>query len=72
MVREKLREMRKRNLYTQISLAEELRIAQSTYQMIESGYRMPNETVRVTLCDMFGLDSDYFEKTGKRNEQERQ
>lgn len=60
MKREELIFARKKNLYTQYSLAKELGISQAQYSCIENGYRQPSEDVALRLKELLGIQPEYF------------
>lgn len=53
-----LRELRKKNGYTQEALAEKLKISKSTVSMYEHGERMPNYSTMKALADLFAVEMD--------------
>ncbi|MBQ9806382.1 MAG: helix-turn-helix domain-containing protein [Clostridia bacterium] len=53
-----LRDLRKKNGYTQEALAEKLKIAKSTVSMYEHGERMPNYATMQALADLFAVEMD--------------
>ena len=52
----RLKELRKKNGFTQEMLAQKLNVAKSTISMYESGKRMPTSESMVTLSEIFGVD----------------
>ena len=55
---DKLRELRKRNDWTQEELAKKAGLAKSTISMFERGDRKPSFEVLETLADVFNVDLD--------------
>lgn len=53
-----LRDLRKKNRYTQSELSEKLKISKSTVSMYEHGERMPNYATMRALADLFGVEMD--------------
>lgn len=53
-----LRDLRKKNGYTQSELSEKLKISKSTVSMYEHGERMPNYATMRALADLFGVEMD--------------
>lgn len=53
-----LRDLRKKNGYTQSELSEKLKISKSTISMYEHGERMPNYATMRALADLFGVEMD--------------
>ena len=56
----RIREMRKREHYTQLQMAQQLKISRRTYANYERGvHAMPVE-VLVLIADLFGTSLDYL------------
>ena len=60
MFGERLKELRKKNGYTQVSLASELGVSKGTIAMWETGKRTPDYTLISQLSDMFDRRIDYI------------
>ena len=60
MFGERLKELRKKNGYTQITLAETLGITKGTVSTWETNSRKPGFEMLNTLCDLFDVRIDYL------------
>ena len=56
----RLKELRKKNGYTQITLAETLGITKGTVSTWETNSRKPGFEMLTTLCDLFDVRIDYL------------
>lgn len=63
---ERVKELRKKNGYTQITLAETLGITKGTVSTWETNSRKPGFEMLTTLCDLFDVRIDYL--TGQSND----
>ena len=57
---ERVKELRKKNGYTQITLAETLGITKGTVSTWETNSRKPGFEMLTTLCDLFDVRIDYL------------
>lgn len=57
---ERLKELRKENGYTQVTLAEALGLSKGTVAMWETGKRTPDYEIINTMSDMFDRRIDYI------------
>ena len=57
---ERVKELRKKNGYTQITLAETLGITKGTVSTWETNSRRPSFEMLSTLCDLFDVRLDYL------------
>ena len=57
---ERVKELRKKNGYTQITLAETLGITKGTVSTWETNSRRPSFEMLNTLCDLFDVRLDYL------------
>jgi transcriptional regulator with XRE-family HTH domain len=60
MFAERLKLLRKKNGYTQVSLAEKLEVSKGTVAMWETGKRTPDFETLFTLSDLFDVRIDYI------------
>ena len=60
MFAERLKLLRKKQGYTQVSLAKELEVSKGTVAMWETGKRTPDFDMLVTLSDLFDVRIDYI------------
>ena len=60
MFAERLKLLRKKQGYTQVSLAGELEVSKGTVAMWETGKRTPDFDMLVTLSDLFDVRIDYL------------
>ena len=60
MFAERLKLLRKKQGYTQVSLAGELEVSKGTVAMWETGKRTPDFDMLVTLSDLFDVSIDYI------------
>ena len=60
MFAERLKEMRKKNGYTQVSLAEALGVSKGTVAMWETGKRNPDFEKLHEICDIFDRRMEYM------------
>lgn len=60
MFAERLKELRKKNGYTQVSLAEALGVSKGTVAMWETGKRTPDFNMVNRLSDLFDRRMDYI------------
>jgi transcriptional regulator with XRE-family HTH domain len=60
MFDERLKLLRKKNGYTQVSLAEKLGVSKGTVAMWETGKRTPDFETLCTLSDLFDVRIDYI------------
>ena len=56
----RLKELRKKNGYTQITLAEKLGVSKGTVAMWEVGKRKPDFETLCTLSELFDVRTDYI------------
>lgn len=69
--REALILRRRQSLLNQYEVAVRVGISQSKYSLIENGYANPSKEEAAILCELFDLESDYFnDKTYERSEDE--
>ena len=66
MFDERLRLLRKKHGYTQVSLAETLGVSKGTIAMWETGKRTPDFETLIRLSDLFDVRTDYI--LGKSND----
>ena len=66
MIGERLKELRKKNGYTQVTLADNLGVSKSTVAMWETDKRMPDFDKLNELCDLFDVSLDYL--TGRSDD----
>lgn len=66
MFDERLRLLRKKHGYTQVSLAETLGVSKGTVAMWETGKRTPDFETLIKLSDLFDVRTDYI--LGKSND----
>ena len=66
MFDERLKSLRKKCGYTQVSLAETLGVSKGTVAMWETGKRTPNFETLIRLSDLFDVRTDYI--LGKSND----
>lgn len=66
MFDERLKSLRKKCGYTQVSLAETLGVSKGTVAMWETGKRTPNFETLIRLSDLFDMRTDYI--LGKSND----
>lgn len=66
MFDERLRLLRKKHGYTQVSLAETLGLSKGTVAMWETGKRTPDFETLIRLSDLFDVRTDYI--LGKSND----
>ena len=64
MIGERLKKLRKKNGYTQVTLAENLGVSKGTVAMWETNKRMPDKLNE--LCDLFDVSLDYL--TGRSDD----
>ena len=60
MFAERLKLLRKKRGYTQVSLAEELEVSKGTVAMWETGKRTPDFDMLITLSELFDVRIDYI------------
>lgn len=60
MFGERLKKLRKKNGYTQVSLSEELGVSKGTVAMWETGKRKPDFGTLCWLSEMFDVRTDYI------------
>ena len=60
MFGERLKQLRKKNGYTQITLSEELGVSKGTVAMWETGKRKPDFETLCRLSEMFDVRTDYL------------
>lgn len=60
MFDERLKLLRKKHGYTQVSLAEELGVSKGTVAMWETGKRTPDFETLIRLSDLFDVRMDYL------------
>lgn len=60
MFGERLKKLRKKNGYTQVSLANELGVSKGTIAMWEVGKRKPDFETLCNLSDFFNVRTDYI------------
>ena len=60
MFGERLKELRKKNGYTQVSLASELGVSKGTIAMWEVGKRKPDFETLCNLSEFFNVRTDYI------------
>lgn len=60
MFAERLKLLRKKQGYTQVSLAKELEVSKGTVAMWETGKRTPDFDMLLTLSDLFDVRIDYI------------
>lgn len=60
MFAERLKTLRKKHGYTQISLAETLDVSKGTIAMWETGKRTPDLETLIRLSDLFDVRTDYI------------
>ena len=56
----RLKELRKKNGYTQVTLAEKLGVSKGTIAMWEVGKRKPDFEMLCTLSELFDVRTDYI------------
>ena len=56
----RLKELRKKNGYTQVTLAEKLGVSKGTIAMWEVGKRKPDFETLCTLSELFDVRTDYI------------
>lgn len=56
----RLKELRKKNGYTQVTLAEKLGVSKGTVAMREVGKRKPDFEMLCTLSELFDVRTDYI------------
>ena len=66
MLDERLKSLRKKCGYTQVSLAETLGVSKGTVAMWETGKRTPDFETLIRLSDLFDVRTDYI--LGKSND----
>ncbi len=66
MIGERLKKLRKKNGYTQVTLAENLGVSKGTVAMWETDKRMPDFDKLNELCDLFDVSLDYL--TGRSDD----
>lgn len=66
MIGERLKELRKKNGYTQVMLADNLGVSKGTVAMWETDKRMPDFDKLNKLCDLFDVRLDYL--TGRSDD----
>ncbi|RGH15962.1 helix-turn-helix domain-containing protein [Clostridium sp. OF13-4] len=66
MFDERLKLLRKKHGYTQVSLAETLGVSKGTVAMWETGKRTPDFETLIKLSDLFDVRTDYI--LGKSND----
>ena len=66
MIGERLKELRKRNSYKQVTLADNLGVSKGTVAMWETDKRMPDFDKLNELCDLFDVRLDYL--TGRSDD----
>lgn len=66
MFDERLKSLRKKCGYTQVSLAETLSVSKGTVAMWETGKRTPDFETLIRLSDLFDVRTDYI--LGKSND----
>lgn len=66
MFDERLKSLRKKYGYTQVSLAETLGVSKGTVAMWETGKRTPDFETLIRLSDLFDVRTDYI--LGKSND----
>ena len=66
MFDERLKSLRKKSGYTQVSLAETLGVSKGTVAMWETGKRTPDFDTLIRLSDLFDVRTDYI--LGKSND----
>ena len=66
MFDERLKSLRKKCGYTQVSLAETLGVSKGTVAMWETGKRTPDFETLIRLSDLFDVSTDYI--LGKSND----
>ena len=66
MFDERLRLLRKKHGYTQVSLAETIGVSKGTVAMWETGKRTPDFETLIRLSDLFDVRTDYI--LGKSND----
>lgn len=66
MIGERLKELRKKNGYTQVTLADNLGVSKGTVAMWETDKRMPDFDKLNELCDLFNVRLDYL--TGRSDD----
>lgn len=60
--------LREERRISQQQLADILQVGRSTISMYESGSRMPDDSTKEQICDLFNVDMNYlFGKTNTRN-----
>lgn len=60
MFGERLKELRKKNGYTQVSFADKLHVSKGTVAMWEMGKRKPGFEMLCTLSELFDVRIDYL------------
>lgn len=60
MFGERLKELRKKNRYTQVTLAEKLGVSKGTVAMWETGKRKPDFETLCSLSEFFDVSTDYI------------
>ena len=66
MIGERLKELRRKNGYTQVTLADNLGVSKGTVAMWETDKRMPDFDKLNELCDLFDVRIDYL--TGRSDD----
>jgi len=57
---ERLKELRIKNILTQVQLAEYISVSQSAIKHWENNQRVPNAEAVVTLAEFFRVSTDYL------------
>jgi transcriptional regulator with XRE-family HTH domain len=60
MIKKRLRELRIKEELSQKELAEKLNINQSSISFFETGARIPDVTMLMTLCEFYDVTMDYI------------
>ena len=60
LLEERLKELRKKNHYSQREISEKLGIAQTTYAGYEAGRHEPNIKMLKAIAELYGISVDYL------------
>lgn len=66
MFGQKLKELRKKNLLTQVALGQKIGVSPSAIGMYEQGHREPDYHTLLKICDLFNVSTDYLINTTQK------
>ncbi len=66
MFGQKLKELRKKNLLTQVALGKKIGVSPSAIGMYEQGHREPDYHTLLKICDLFNVSTDYLINTTQK------